>query len=1220
MKRRIRLFSAIIALFTCAAHSATFTVSTDTEGGIQGVIDGASEGDVIEVAAGLYEISSPISITKAITLSGAGRDETIVRLVSGIKNVRVLEMTNGAVGAVVEGLTFSGGDFNSSSKWGLCALVESGTVQDCTFSDSYISAWGGGGGVFLKGTNSKLLRSVIKNCSQNQSATSVALRLDGGAVADSCLITENVCKYRDNTPNIVSVINSKMRNCTITKNVSICNTAPGVAIEGNNAIIENCILWGNNYRVQNEISGSMSKVVNSVTTDPKFVDFHGGDYRLAIDSPAIDFGKEGTVSATEFDLDGNARLIRGRIDAGCYEYVHMENLAASFNSDKVQLLSGDACVFTPVVTNAVGALSYEWTFSGGIGTFTEESPSIVFPTGGEYTAVLRVSDGTAQVTCQKSLVVAPKIVYVNPNATNPQGMFESPETATSSVEDAVAAAMDGSTILLSSGEHIVNWDGSTHFQIFIEKAVTIRGAGANPSNTIVKSTGKSQKRTLFTLTDANAVIENMMITGAYDGNQDGGGAIRLIGGGGTVTNCIIQGNYSTAWNSQGSGVRMTTGLVTHCVISNNTGSCFNNNEKSGGCGVWMSGGVCANSLICDNVGVAENNQTGPGGAVNISGGTLINCTIANNRQTLCSGVYARGGSVINCVIAGNTSFNAAENTAQYQVWAGNSSLFFNCAGDNGIVINGSCRAEATTFGYADFAKGDYRLGIGSCAIDLGQDNLLAGEKDLALTERKLGSSIDAGCYELDISSLPLSASISSDITTGIAPLTVNYVVTTVGEKGVLSYEWDLDGDGVFEETTSVPAFSAKYFTPASFLPSVRVTDGETGDTAEKSLSGSIAIYPKRIFVKVENEGVAFPYDVPEKAFTSIQDAIDFAIDGMEIVVYPGNYHVGGDATKKGEFSVNKGIVVRSLNNDPSTTIVTAGGNVSYGVARRAFSLNHPKAFVSGFTMENGVIDTGEGACASINTAGGTIENCVIRGGIAKGWTASGGALIIQSENGLVSRCVITNNSTMLREQGTKLLGGAVVVKSGRIENSLIANNKGLGYSNENYFSQAAGVVLSGGKMVNCTISGNKGIKSGGVTIMGGEMINCIVVGNTVDHEAVTLAGGEFHSAINVNVGNNAALEAAALAEVRYTAVDESDLISRLGEGSVYSTSENVRFADFAGKNYRLKSKSPCRNKGLITDGLEERSDLDGQPRVYGHNIDMGCYELQRGHGALLMLK
>ena len=58
---------------------------------------------------------------------------------------------------------------------------------------------------------------------------------------------------------------------------------------------------------------------NNVVADPRFVNAANGDFHLAAGSPCIDAGVNSYVAGAT-DLDGNARIVNGKVDIGCYEY------------------------------------------------------------------------------------------------------------------------------------------------------------------------------------------------------------------------------------------------------------------------------------------------------------------------------------------------------------------------------------------------------------------------------------------------------------------------------------------------------------------------------------------------------------------------------------------------------------------------------------------------------------------------------------------------------------------------------------------------------------------------------------------------------------------------------------------------------------------------------------------------------------------------------------
>ncbi|MHC5121640.1 MAG: family 16 glycosylhydrolase [Planctomycetota bacterium] len=93
----------------------------------------------------------------------------------------------------------------------------------------------------------------------------------------------------------------------------------GIAVEqpGQQKFAYNNV-WGNEGGNYVGSIGDKTGVSGNLSQDPLFVDFDAGDYHLLGDSPCINGGDpEAAVGPT--DLDGNDRIVAGRIDMGAYE-------------------------------------------------------------------------------------------------------------------------------------------------------------------------------------------------------------------------------------------------------------------------------------------------------------------------------------------------------------------------------------------------------------------------------------------------------------------------------------------------------------------------------------------------------------------------------------------------------------------------------------------------------------------------------------------------------------------------------------------------------------------------------------------------------------------------------------------------------------------------------------------------------------------------------------
>jgi len=75
---------------------------------------------------------------------------------------------------------------------------------------------------------------------------------------------------------------------------------------------------------------------------------------------------------------------------------------------------------------------------------------------------------------------------------------------------------------------------------------------------------------------------------------------------------------------------------------------------------------------------------------------------------------------------------------------------------------------------------------------------------------------------------PPTAALTADVTAGNPPLEVNFDASASSdpENALISFDWDFDGDGTYDELTTVPAATHVYDTGAVYTAVVRVEDEE----------------------------------------------------------------------------------------------------------------------------------------------------------------------------------------------------------------------------------------------------------------------------------------------------------------------------------------------------------------------------------------------------------
>jgi hypothetical protein len=227
-----------------------------------------------------------------------------------------------------------------------------------------------------------------------------------------------------------------------------------------------------------------------------------------------------------------------------------------------------------------------------------------------------------------------------------------------------------------------------------------------------------------------------------------------------------------------------------------------------------------------------------------------------------------------------------------------------------------------------------------------------------------------------------------------------------------------------------------------------------------------------------------------------------------------------------------------------------------------------------------------------------------------------GAGVGMQNGATVSNCVIRGNHTS--EQEGKGMGAALG-KNAVLVNCLIVDNYG---SAPNILQQGAGVWMnevqsSTTRVVNCTIvsnaiCGNTPAGKPGLSMrndMTGftsvfEVVDCIIYSNKTG----TVFSGDW-SASGTNV------------IMRFANNCATPTMNGLNGGGTGNITNDPKFVDAAGGNYRLLRRSPCVNTGTNQNWMNNTLDLDGHPRLDHANrlVDMGAYEYVFP-GTLVMLR
>ena len=1072
--------------------------------------------------------------------------------------------------------------------------------------------------------------------------------------------------------------NGRMYNCTIWGNVTKGATDGRSGLQQSAGTAVNNIVWGNGPAGStfgsvlvtggtfntNIVDVALSRGTGVIVADPMFADAAAHDFSLTLASPAIDAAAP--IASVTTDIDGRAR--GAAPDIGAYEFASDGGaLACAIVVSQARHPSGAAPSLRAAVSGASNP-SFAWYVDGEPTTQTAQTATFAGLGLGYHTVRLVVTDGdaTAADEVADAFVILPTETYVSTTGSD-TFPYDTAEKAARSVNDAFNATWSDNAA--AGTVHVGAGTFPLADTLLMKTPYRILGAGRDAT---ILTVGGAAIRALNIGHEA-ADVRDLTVTGCT--NTLGGTAIYMSAGwlenvrvtrnrqnstgdalpggagltlaGGTVTNCLIDGNFGNATygNTPSVGLRMTGGTVVDSVICSNTMA----RTQQQGVGVNMSDGTIRRCRIFANKSTSNSTESNghgiymTGGTVEycnifsngyngvyMTAGTLRNCAIYGHKAShnIFSGVRNAGGTLQNCTIYGNQCTVATAGIHGLQQSKGttvNSIIWGN--GPDGNTL-GSCSVSDGAFRtnivdlavssgvgckvsdplFEDAGAFDFHLRFGSPAIDEAAP-LTAVTVDLDGVARPQNDAWDIGAYEYVPGANVICGIVQPQAVYPDGGTFAASAVVEGADTDGMTYTWKLalpGGVATNTTTTAEPAFSYANAAVGIYELSLAVTTAG-GDTY--AATAPVTFEAKPLVAYVSHDGSAtYPYDTADKATPSLNDAYAAlwlsAASTATVHIAEGEYALADGTT------VNTPARILGAGRDATTLNGAAIANTM-----RAFTVSSPDALLEGFTL-TGCTNTlaGSGIALSAGTLSGLriaynqtkMPNTSIPGG--------GG---IHMSGGTVTNCLVHGNSLVSDYGGS--YGAGIKMTGGLVVDSEIAAN----WRNRHQ-SFGHGVSMEGGRLLRCRIAGNhSGANTSEVAGCGIHadsrerrcvIENCAVVSNGVHGVCLinggtmrnTLVAGHANTSIelfyNASRVSNAGVYATGAALVNCTIVDNisggdhADLWHDSASGSVVNTIAESAAVSAATASCNLLGADP---------GFKARAKGDYRPAFGSPAIDAG---------------
>ena len=1233
-------------------------------GSIQDAIDAAVDGDIVLVAAGLYDGTGNYEINflgKRISLlSEAGPEETIIdcgKAGCGLK------FTSGETQeTLVDGFTISGGATNGPGGGILC-MDGSPTIENCriTGCSALFSSGGGifcgagasphiisceflentayiyGGGVYCSPGSGPILNTCTIQGNEGMIEGGGVACYDSSPLIQRCVIFRNVSDAGGGLSS-TGVANPTIVNCTIAENFA--ENGCGVIINSNLMLlvhstitsnigtgaggivcenyaspdIVNCIVWRNGGP---EIEGSHANVsycdvqdgwpgTGNIDADPLFSRPGLSDYHILPASPCVDAARNTSVVS---DIDGEIRPAGAAPDIGSDEVIDMSP-RLRLTPDLFDIFSFDFEIppDDTLLVRSVGGDTLHYSVVQPSVSWLVISGALAgsIPPGDTALVTLRFETGDLPVGDYADTL---EITSNDPDQTVAAvpvllEIYSSRSIHVpgdaATIQAGIDRAMDGDTVLVASGTFMGY--GNTNLDFHGKSIIVASEAG--PDSTMI-SCENINRGFIFTSGEGwSSVLEGFSILKGH--SQHRGGGIKIDGGAAPVIRFCRLVRNSADEGGGGMSIVKSSPLISNCSFTDNTAT------DGGALFLHESTATIAG---CD---VRRNEALEAGGGVLADQGAPLftNCLILNNKGRWGAGFYCVESSAVlkHVTIAGNDStgvrcMNGSLQIIDCIIW------------DHSIAIDLMSGVLSVT--WSDIERGwpgtgninsdpkfksesDFHIGRTSPCIDSGiYAEILI---DIDGDPRPLGGGYDMGADEFNFTGPAIEITPGRFDPFAFDPDPVHECdtlsITNIG-SGSLLYNVHQGQEGWVQASGEVQGALSQGETAVVLFHYILDGLAVGSHTDTITIGSGDPVFPL-VPVPVDLEILPLTIRVPED-YAAIQNAIDAARPGQHVEVSPGVY--SGIGNRDLDYS-GKDVCVIGIEG-PEATLLDCE-NLGRGAAFE--SGESRDARFEGFTVKNGYKQNGGAILCDASSP--VVVDCFFDAGSAN---FGGGVACRNGAASAIDFCIFLGN-------GAESSGGGLFcdAASPDVTDCFFSGN----YSGD----EGGGVFCIDGAaptLFGTTFYGNISVSGGGISCAGGaspHVERCLFLENDADNgggvscldgcsplissctfswNRASASGGAVFSNFATLVLENSILWNDLPAEIYYLVLSPSVTWSDVEGGweGVGNIDEDPMFKSPQAGDYTLGEGSPCIDAG---------NPLDDVPLGGGVNIDMGACELDQG--------